>query len=180
MARGTWKVSLCKSCFERPGLCLVSFLCCHAVSYKVRMRIIGNDMERYECCQGYGPRCCSRWERRWPRTFLALETGCCFAASVLSTRWYIMEKYGIVNGRGENALVDGAAAMTYASIPAAVVDGWFCNGLRWASDAVWCFLCACAQVQHVVELDARESAGSKEPPGKIIIPPTLQKVSRPS
>jgi len=53
-------------------------------------------------------------------------------------------------------MVDGATAMTYATLTSAFLDSGFCTAMRWVSDSLWCCVCACAQVQHAVELDARE------------------------
>ena len=131
----------------------------------MRKQILRDDLfNKYLCCGGMLP-CSGRCgERRCPRLCLATEACCCFANSVLVSRFLIQDELAVQNTKTDNCVI---ATMVFlqqlacvCSIVAACTDN---PGIDAASDVInvladltYCAVCACLQTQHRVELDVRD------------------------
>lgn len=87
-----WQVPLLSACMEKPGFCCFAMLCAPCASYSVRKQLLYHDMRRYICCGGACP-CSGRLgEESCPEICLGLETLCCFAQSVATSRFMIQDE----------------------------------------------------------------------------------------
>ena len=85
--------------------CFVSIFCNCCASYAMRKRTLYNDMSRYICCGGHCPCSGKMNEDQCPEFCLCLETVCCFAQSVASTRFMIQDEMHLENTPCDNCLV---------------------------------------------------------------------------
>ena len=92
-----------KSCFHIG--CFVSIFCNCCASYAMRKRTLYNDMSRYICCGGHCPCSGKMNEDQCPELCLCLETVCCFAQSVASTRFMIQDEMHLENTPCDNCLI---------------------------------------------------------------------------
>ena len=67
------------------------------MSYHLRKRALNNDMRQYSCCQGHMPCSGSFKEQSCPEFCLGMEVTCCFANSVVSTRYLIQDTMIVQN-----------------------------------------------------------------------------------
>lgn len=85
--------------------CFVSIFCNCCASYALRKRTLYDDMSRYICCGGHCPCSGKMNEESCPELCLCLETVCCFAQSVASTRFMIQDEMHLENTQCDNCLV---------------------------------------------------------------------------
>lgn len=88
-----WDVGMEKAVCYQPIICCCAMILPCCAQWWVRRNVLGNDMSRYKCCQGYldGPYCCAVCSPRLPFTWragnygedscpdccLCLEASCC-------------------------------------------------------------------------------------------------------
>ncbi|KAG7674836.1 hypothetical protein Ndes2526B_g07676 [Nannochloris sp. 'desiccata'] len=163
--RKLWETDLLHATGAAPGYCCFSMWCTCCASYQLRKRALHGDMTRYLCCGGYLP-CSGRCgEAKCPEFCLGVETVCCFAQSVASTRWMIQDEMQLQNTKCDNCLIATTIILQYISCIFSCVAMFVGNdGIREAAriidciaDSVWCSVCACMQTQHKVQLDARDA-----------------------
>ena len=118
-------------------------------------------------------------ESKCPELCLAGEVTCCFANSVVSTRYLIQDQMVIQNTQCDDCLVGflifteqlacifrcagditGSPALEEAAVLLTVL-----------ADSTYCSVCACMQTQHKCQLDARD-AGTYTVPA--FVPPSGQ------
>ena len=104
-------------------------------------------------------------EQDCPEFCLASEVTCCFANSVVSTRYLIQDTMIVQNTECDNCLIGFLVAMEQLACifrcageitgsPALEEAGVL---LTLGADATYCSVCSCMQTQHKVQLDARDS-----------------------
>lgn len=146
-----------------PYFCF-TFWCSPCASYLLRKRALYDDMSRYVCCAGYMPCSGSCGERRCPEFCLCTEVWCCFANSVLSTRFLLQDEFNIQTTKCDNCIIGFMFCLQQVacifSIVAAIVGSPELENaselLSCLSNTVYCSVCACMQTQHKVELDKRD------------------------
>ena len=149
-----WQHEMQKAPCVSPGFCCFAALCAPCVSYINRVEALHGDMRFYTCCQGTLP-CSGRCgEEKCPEMCLCLETFCCFANSVLATRYLLQDEMQIQNTKCDNCLFNtmvglqglacicNIAAMFEPALrdAAAIIDA--------VAEMVYCSVCACMQTQH--------------------------------
>ena len=101
----TWKIGLIEAPTKECPCCCVSAFCLCCASYANRKRTLYDDMSRYICCGGHCPCSGKMGEENCPELCLCLETVCCFAQSVASTRFMIQDEMHLENTQCDNCLV---------------------------------------------------------------------------
>lgn len=150
------------------------------VSYSLRKRALQNDMRQYLCCQGHMPCSGCFHEQSCPELCLGLEVTCCFANSVVSTRYLLQDSMIIQNTECDNCLIGFLVCMEQLACifqcigditgsPAMEEAGAL---LTFAADATYCSVCACMQTQHKVQMDARDNGTYVAP--AFMAPPDVQ------
>ena len=162
--------------------CLGATLCAPCASYHLRQRALGGTLRDYVCCAGHMPCAGSFGEDKCPELCLATEVTCCFANSVVSTRYLLQDSMVIQNTSCDNALVGfllfteelaclfrcaGDITGSPALEEAAVL-------LTLLADSTYCSVCACMQTQAKVQLDARDAGAYSMP---AFVPPTQQSMA---
>lgn len=94
-----FQVNLMDACSADPACCAFGFICPCAAAYKMRQKVLFNDMSRYLCCQGEVGCCGCKGgkcgEKNCPFPCLCIEV-CCFPTiSLSSSRVYLMRKFQI-------------------------------------------------------------------------------------
>ncbi|XVF73148.1 hypothetical protein PTKIN_Ptkin12aG0178300 [Pterospermum kingtungense] len=181
--KNVWHTTIMKTMQADFPYCLYAACCGQCVSYTLRKRALHNDMSRYECCGGYMP-CSGKFgESQCPEFCLCTEVFCCFTTSVTSTRFLLQDELNIQTTKCDNCIIGfmfclGQFACIFRLI--AIITG--SDELEDASeilncftDAVFCTVCACMQVQHKIEMDKRD--GKFGPPPVMMLPP-VQQMSR--
>ncbi len=162
------------------GFCCYAFWCGPCASFQLRRRALYNDMSRYLCCAGYLP-CSGRCgESSCPNFCLGVEVCLCFSNSVASTRWLLQDEQHLSNTKCDNCIIATTVAIQYIScifsLLAICIDGLqeaACI-LDWASDLLWCSMCACMQTQHKIQLDRRDVDPSLVQPLHPLMAPVMQ------
>jgi hypothetical protein len=151
------------------------------VSFHLRKRALQNNMAAYTCCAGHMP-CSGRMhERDCPELCLGLEVACCFANSVVSTRYLIQDTMIVQNSACDNCLVGFLVAMEQLACIFRCAGELSGNAaleeagvvLTLGSDLTYCSVCSCMQTQHKLQLDARDE-GRYTPPAFACVPPGAQ------
>eukprot|EP00793_Prasinoderma_coloniale_P005189 PRCOL_00000950-RA len=159
-----WQVSLLSACTEKPGFCCFAMLCAPCASYSVRKQLLYHDMRRYICCGGACP-CSGRLgEESCPEICLGLETLCCFAQSVATSRFMIQDEMLVQTTKCDNCIIGTMVALQYLAcifqIAACLLQNEdlqsFADLLNVIADATYCSVCACMQTQHKAQLDVRD------------------------
>jgi len=181
-----WQVALMSACLEKPGWCLFSALCPCCSSYSVRKQLLYNDMRRYVCCGGACPCSGKMGEQSAPEFCLAMETVCCFAQSVASSRFMIQDEMLVQTTKCDNCIIGTMIALQYAACLFSIAAMLMQNDslrelsamLNLISDMVYCSVCACMQTQHKAQLDVRDGV---VPPkeGIIMVAPPVMAMIRP-
>ena len=121
----TWNIGLCEAPVKECPCCFVSIFCNCCASYALRKRTLYDYMSRYICCGGHCPCSGKMNEEQCPELCLALETVCCFAQSVASTRFMIQDEMHLENTQCDNCLVvrrRGGAALFRRGAPGGAPD----------------------------------------------------------
>merc|ERR1719217_260238 len=88
-------------------------LCAPCASYSVRKQLLYHDMRRYICCGGACP-CSGRLgEESCPEICLGLETLCCFAQSVATSRFMIQDEMLVQTTKCDNCIIGTMVALQY-------------------------------------------------------------------
>eukprot|EP00217_Crustomastix_stigmatica_P011617 CAMPEP_0183789574 /NCGR_PEP_ID=MMETSP0803_2-20130417/507_1 /TAXON_ID=195967 /ORGANISM="Crustomastix stigmata, Strain CCMP3273" /LENGTH=216 /DNA_ID=CAMNT_0026033747 /DNA_START=36 /DNA_END=683 /DNA_ORIENTATION=+ len=168
-----WKTPLMSACTVSPLTCLMGLLpgCNCYLSYDNRKRTLYGDMTRYTCCNGQCPCSGKMGEKNAPELCLCLETVCCFAQSVASTRFALQDEFRLENTPCDNCLIGFMFCMQQLACifrMAACITGndaieEIANVLDCIADLSYCTVCACIQTQHKVQLDHRDETGQRGP-----------------
>lgn len=136
------------------------------MSYQLRKRALGGTLANYTCCAGHMP-CSGRMqEGNCPELCLGLEVGCCFANSVVSTRYLIQDQMIVANTDCDNCLVGFLVAMEQLACifrcageltgnPALEEAGAV---LTLGADLTYCSVCSCMQCVPATRCCARALA----------------------
>ncbi|KIZ01789.1 hypothetical protein MNEG_6172 [Monoraphidium neglectum] len=135
-----WKEPLHNPC-AKPGFCCYAMLCGYCASYQAVSAA--------------------------PSSAPCLQVFLCFAQSVASTRFMIQDELSIQNTQCDNCIIGTMICAQYlaciCSLAACLTGSDEINDIAQVldciADVLWCSVCACIQVQHKVELDARDSGG---------------------
>eukprot|EP00899_Mesostigma_viride_P025322 jgi/Mesvir1/5975/Mv00729-RA.1 len=181
-----WKVDLCHTPIRQcPFFCLAVF-CGPCVSYKIRQRVLYNDMSRYVCCGGFCPCSGKMKEQECPECCLCLEVWCCFAQSVASSRFMIQDELRVQTSKCDNCIIGTMVFFQYLAcvchIVACLTNVSEIDDLAQLvdciADALYISVCACMQTQHKVELDYRDGKLAPQA-GVQVAAPTGQQMVRP-
>eukprot|EP01031_Cornospumella_fuschlensis_P031791 gene31791-38430_t len=89
----------CTTCCWFLGQCIP--VTCACTQYALRRKVLGGDMTKYSCFQGYFNICCLQagtcGEQSCPDFCLCVESCCCNFAAVSASRMYVMEKYDLTS-----------------------------------------------------------------------------------
>jgi hypothetical protein len=82
------------------------------MAYQTRQKVLGGDMSKYRCCQGYmddiccgivkSGQCC---ESTCPSLCLCVESICCIGPAVSSTRIFMMDQYQLSSDACDRKLI---------------------------------------------------------------------------
>ncbi|WOG85819.1 hypothetical protein DCAR_0105012 [Daucus carota subsp. sativus] len=159
--------------------CVVYVNVPQCASYMLRKRALYDDMSRYVCCGGYMP-CSGRCgESKCPEFCLCTEVFCCFANSVVSTRFLLQDQFNIHTTECDNCIIGFMVCLQQlaciCSLIAMVAGSEEISEasqlLNCISDWVYCTVCACMQTQHKIEMDKRDGLLSSQP---MAVPPPQQ------
>lgn len=170
----TFKTTMLKSPCNAPGSFCLAFLCPCPANFKLRRDVLGGDMSKYTCCQGFYSCCCFRpgemGEQSCPNLCLCLETWCCLHMAVSSSRMYVMDQKGLMSDpcdrrliRCNNCLQCFACIFSIMAIFVAECrDAAEC--VRFAADLMFCCVqaCMCAQVATEISEDSKFDGPNKQ------------------
>jgi len=160
----TWNIGLMEAPCAKPVYCCFAAFCSPCASYSLRKQALYGDMSRYLCCAGHCP-CSGRMgESNCPEFCLCLETVCCFAQSVASTRFLVQDERRIQNTCCDNCII---GVMLFLQYLACVVRLVACitqiqeiedlaDILDCVADVTYCTVCACMQTQVKHEFNVRD------------------------
>ncbi|GLI59287.1 hypothetical protein VaNZ11_001140 [Volvox africanus] len=165
-----WQIELFKTCYKKPGYCCFALWCPYCASYGLRKQALHGDLSRYICCNGNCP-CSGRLnESSCPEFCLCLETWCCFAQSVATTRWMIQDELQVETTKCDKCIIGTMIFLQYLRCVCDILACFF-SELQDAAqivdllaDFTWCTVCACMQTQHKGELDHRDKNPTAVPP----------------
>mmetsp|Transcript_20357 Transcript_20357/g.24418 ORF Transcript_20357/g.24418 Transcript_20357/m.24418 type:complete len:284 (+) Transcript_20357:85-936(+) len=159
-----WNVEVFGAPTADPLYCLFAVCCAPCASYQIRSRILHGDMSRYVCCAGTMPCSGKCQEQQCPELCLALEAYCCFANSVVASRYLIQDERRVENSECDNCLISFMVLLHQLACVlhiAACLTGndeleQLADIFSWLADMAYCSVCACMQTQHKAELDVRD------------------------
>jgi len=101
--RGTnsrvFQTAMCDSCCADPLCFCGAILCAPCGQFYLRRKVLGDDLTRYVCCQGYYDRCCFKagncCEHDCPTLCLCIESCLCISCAMSATRNYAMDAKGL-------------------------------------------------------------------------------------
>lgn len=93
-----FQLSMSDACCSKPVTCPLSACCVWCAAFHLRRLVLDYDMDKYECCQGYIPKCCcfcpgECGERSCPTCCLCIESCCCPVLSVSTSRAFIQDAF---------------------------------------------------------------------------------------
>ena len=104
-----WVTGLKDAPCAEPGCCIAAAFCPCPAAFKLRQEILGNDMSRYKCCQGYFDCCCFRagevGEQQCPEGYLCVETLLCTHFATQANRFYMMDSRQITPDPCDNQII---------------------------------------------------------------------------
>lgn len=97
---------------ETGFCCQCTMLCAPCTQFKLRKKVLNNNMDDYICCQGYvcGNGCCGCkpgqcGERSCPECCLCVEVFCCNGFAVSASRQTVMDRYHLRPDPWDNRLI---------------------------------------------------------------------------
>ena len=121
-------------------------------------------------------------EESCPELCLCLEVNCCFASSVMSTRFMLQHEMQIGNSQCDENLICLVAACEWTACIVSCVDESLGHAVQQLADGVYVSVCSCMQTQHALQLDARDSGTVPTFQTNVVMmaPPAQQMVAMPA
>lgn len=157
-----WHTGMFASPCADPLCYCGSLLCLPCSAFLVRREVLGGDMSRYKCCQGYYDSCCftagSYGEESMPDLCLCIEVLCFEACSISATRMFIMDTRNIRPDPCDSRLIRFNNCLFLLSCICnilAIIDDSFdaiADIVELASDIVYLLTASCMLTQTHVEV----------------------------
>lgn len=151
------------ACCAAPGACIYASCCPCCSNFSLRKRVLGGDITKYKCCQGYFDCCCCKaghmGESSCPSCCLCLEVCCCPGMAISATRMYLMDSRNIQSDPCDRRLIRFNNCLQCISCICSIL-AIFISELKDVSacircivDLVSCTVFGCMNAQVSYELD---------------------------
>eukprot|EP00762_Andalucia_godoyi_P004686 ANDGO_03654.mRNA.1 hypothetical protein AMSG_00614 len=152
-ATNEWATTVFGSCAAEPGVCILGcILPCIPIANH-RKALLGNDMTKYVCCNGYHP-CypkidCRKCTDPCPGFCLCCEGCCCPGMAVITNRFMLQERYTLKNDPCDYCLFYAACV---CSLLACLTRN---QSFKTLGDLLFCLGVGLFNAQHEKEINVR-------------------------